>query len=106
MVVVVVEVKVIFYLSKLFFMHQLLRVYREIYWNEKKKAIKYCFNMCMLSSFPTVEGEPVPHRESGPVNCSGTTGLSGAGAEAQGGRVQGRSHQAADGKTCAAYEPQ
>lgn len=63
-------------------------------------------NMCELSSLPTVEGEPVPHRESGPVDGSGSTGQRGAGAQAQGGRVQGRSHQAADGKYCSVYEPQ
>lgn len=61
-------------------------------------------NMCELSSLPTVEGEPVTHRESGPVYGSGSTGECGAGAQTQGSCVQGRPDQAADGKNCSLYE--
>lgn len=53
-----------------------------------------------LPFLPTVEGEPVTHRESGPVDGSGSTGQRGAGVQAQGSCVQGRPHQAADGKIC------
>lgn len=57
-----------------------------------------------FSSVSTVEGEPRSHRDSGPVHGSGSSGHSGDGDQAQGIRVPGRSHQAADGKTCSVSE--
>lgn len=47
-----------------------------------------------------MEGEPGTHGESGPVNGSGTTDQRGAGDQAQGSGLQGRSHQPANGKSC------